>query len=249
MGNKTPNLNLPLIDVTNSEDLQLKFIEFVASICGVDNASALSILDSVVSSNTEKIKNLKSGKQDLLTPGENITIVGNVISSTGGVKEEDVMNIVNANSEQTNTLDIGTSETFDGTSDNQIPTSKAVAGLMASAGGGSKLYRHTITFSTGSGYSSGCGTIINNSSEAFTIQSLISFIITNGIIPGTSFGRDISISNKVRISSYLNTIGSSNLQAKATEFTLKIDENNIISVSTDGMGFAISKINDTVTEL
>ena len=91
MRNRTPNLNLPLIDVTNSEDLQLKF---VASICGVDNASALSILDSVVSSNTEKIKNLKSGKQDLLTAGENITIVGNVISSTGGVNEETVKNIV-----------------------------------------------------------------------------------------------------------------------------------------------------------
>ena len=91
---KTPNLNLPLIDVTNSEDLQLKFIEFVASICGVDNASALSILDSIVSSNTEKIKTLKSTKQDLLTAGENITIVGNVISSTGGINEETVRNIV-----------------------------------------------------------------------------------------------------------------------------------------------------------
>ena len=41
--------------------------------------------------------------------------------------KEDVMEIVENNTEQTDTLDIGTSGTFDATSDEQIPTSKAVS--------------------------------------------------------------------------------------------------------------------------
>lgn len=61
-----------------------------------------------------------------------------------GVNEEDVMDIIENNAEQTNTLAIGTSETFDATSDEQIPTSKAVSDLMKNAGGGSTLYKHTI---------------------------------------------------------------------------------------------------------
>ena len=44
-----------------------------------------------------------------------------------GVSEEDVINIIKNNAEQTNTLDIGTSETFNTTNDEQIPTSKAVS--------------------------------------------------------------------------------------------------------------------------
>ena len=44
----------------------------------------------------------------------------------GGVSEEDVMDIIENNAEQTSTMTIGTSATFNGTSDNQIPTSKAV---------------------------------------------------------------------------------------------------------------------------
>lgn len=61
-----------------------------------------------------------------------------------GVSEEDVMEIVEKNAEQTDTLDVGTSATFDATSDEQIPTSKAVSNLMASAGG---LYTQYLKFS------------------------------------------------------------------------------------------------------
>ena len=50
-----------------------------------------------------------------------------------GVSEEDVMNIIENNAEQTNTLDVGISATFDATSDDQIPTSKAVAEMVTDA--------------------------------------------------------------------------------------------------------------------
>lgn len=43
-----------------------------------------------------------------------------------GVSEEDVMDIIEKNAEQTTEIPIGKSETFDATSDEQIPTSKAV---------------------------------------------------------------------------------------------------------------------------
>lgn len=50
-----------------------------------------------------------------------------------GVSEEDVMDIIENNAEQTNTLDVGTSATFNPESDKQIPTSKAVAEMVTDA--------------------------------------------------------------------------------------------------------------------
>lgn len=47
-----------------------------------------------------------------------------------GASEEDVMDIIENNAEQTDTIDIGTSATFDTTSDEQIPTTKAVQTMI-----------------------------------------------------------------------------------------------------------------------
>lgn len=51
------------------------------------------------------------------------------------LNKSELLPIIEENAEKTSTLDIGTSATFNPESDEQIPTSKAVAGLMASAGG------------------------------------------------------------------------------------------------------------------
>lgn len=48
----------------------------------------------------------------------------------GGINEEDVMNIIEENAEQTSELAIGTSETFDAESDEQVPTSKAITNAI-----------------------------------------------------------------------------------------------------------------------
>ena len=61
------------------------------------------------------------------------------------LNKNDLIPTIEANAEKTSTLDIGTSATFDATNDKQIPTSKAVAGLMASAGGGSTTPQIMIT--------------------------------------------------------------------------------------------------------
>lgn len=99
-----------------------------------------------------------------------------------GVSEEDVMDIIENNAEQTDTLDIGTSATYDATSDNQIPTSKAVSDLMASAGGGSKLYRHIITIKNTAQLTKYMITleIINNSNVAFDLAKLSQYLYDNG---------------------------------------------------------------------
>ena len=49
-----------------------------------------------------------------------------ILNNTGGVDEEDVLNIIESNSEQVSELSIGTSVSFNGKDDEQIPTSKAV---------------------------------------------------------------------------------------------------------------------------
>lgn len=256
MGNKTPNLNLPLIDVTNFEDLQLKFIEFVASICGVDNASALSILDSIVSSNTEQIRNLNSTKQNLLIPGENITIdENNVISGVGGVNEEDVMDIIENNAEQTDTLEIedateigiGTSETFDATSDEQIPTSKAVSDLMAGAGG-DKLYKHYLFLrasSSGMYFDVPC-IIVNRDSSPFTYTTLNNYLATSGTIrPLDSY---VFESKQLFIISTIQT-GSPYPEISCKKMSFTISENDFTTSISGWLTGTIMSMTDYVVEI
>lgn len=49
-----------------------------------------------------------------------------ILNNNGYVDEEDVLNIIENNSEQVSELSIGTSVSFNGKDDEQIPTSKAV---------------------------------------------------------------------------------------------------------------------------
>ena len=53
---------------------------------------------------------------------------------SGGVDEEEVVEILSNNAELVEELDIGTSETIDVTSDNQVPTSKAVSEYVKNNG-------------------------------------------------------------------------------------------------------------------
>lgn len=54
-----------------------------------------------------------------------------------GVSEEDVMEIVEDNSQEVDTISIGSSNNYDITSDNEIPTTKAVKTMLGNVGGGS----------------------------------------------------------------------------------------------------------------
>jgi hypothetical protein len=55
----------------------------------------------------------------------------------GGVEAEDVMNIIEENSQEVDTLRIGTSASYDETSDNEVPTTKAVKTMLDNVDGGS----------------------------------------------------------------------------------------------------------------
>ena len=236
------NLKLPLINVNNAEDLKKTFIDYVKMISGVDTSSALQILDRVIT-------DLQTTKQDKLTAGENITIVGNVISGQGGVEEEDVMDIIENNAEQTNTLDVGTSATFDATSDEQIPTSKAVAGLMASAGGsgGSKLYLHQIKFKINATTNPFYVFISNSISTPFTTNSFNTYMSTNNLkIP---FNGSMYYNSKICIGEYI--FYNAGVKARFGTIENTIVDNNINStVSVTEHGFHSSSVqSDTVVEL
>jgi hypothetical protein len=54
-------------------------------------------------------------------------------ANSGGVGEEEVMQIIEENSAQTETLNIGTSDSYDETSDSEVPTTKAVKTMLGTA--------------------------------------------------------------------------------------------------------------------
>lgn len=78
--------------------------------------------------------------QPKLTPGNNITIEDNVISATGGVESDDVLNIIEENASQVDSMTVGTADNYDTTSDTQIPTTKAVKAIVDSGSSGLTLY-------------------------------------------------------------------------------------------------------------
>ena len=110
---------------------------------GVDEEEVVEILNN----NAELVEELDIGTVSSFDENnDNQVPTSKAVSEyvkNNGVNENDVLDIIQDNSEETSALDveeateiaIGTSATFDATSDEQIPTSKAVAGLMASAGG------------------------------------------------------------------------------------------------------------------
>lgn len=257
---QTTNLKLPLINVNNAEDLKKTFIDYVKMISGVDDSSALQILDRV-------IKDLQTTKQDTLTAGENITIVDNVISGQGGVEEEDVMEIIENNAEQTNTLDVGTSATFDATSDEQIPTSKAVSDLMASAGGGSggsKLYIHNIVseYKTVDPTGRICLTLINDSAEVLDKWSKVGLALYNlghtSEAKGKMCNGIIVIKNSdgviTKIRNIVNVFGSSSGGMQGSVYVTELEQNedgkNVITKITSTSSVPSPNIvSDTVIEL
>ena len=119
---------------------------------GVDEEEVVEILNN----NAELVEELDIGTVNSFDENnDNQVPTSKAVSEyvkNNGVNENDVLDIIENNSEEITTLEveeateisIGTSATFDATSDEQIPTSKAVSDLMKNAGGGSTLYKHTI---------------------------------------------------------------------------------------------------------
>lgn len=174
-----------------------------------------------------------------------------------GVNEEDVMNIINENAEQTDTLEIdeateigiGTSETFNAESDEQVPTSKAVSDFVASAGGG-KLYEHYITlrsmiYDSPRDFNA---TIICNINEPFTLETLIAYYNQLGITMAPIHNYESSYNDKIFYLDYITI--SSNLNVMRTNMGLSLSNENTISINTSTVSSKITKlISDTVTEL
>ena len=84
--------------------------------------------------------------KSLMIPTENEHLVNKkyvdetVANAGGGVNADEVLEIIESNSEEADTLKIGTSTNYDVTSDNEIPTTKAVASMIgASSGSGGGL--------------------------------------------------------------------------------------------------------------
>ena len=164
-----------------------------------------------------------------------------------GVSEKVVMDIIENNAEQTDTLDVGTSTTFDATSDEQIPTSKAVSDLMASAGGGSKLYRHIISFNvTYNNSSIPCNCIIENYEEnAYDTTTLLNYLSEQSlpVISGHAYSE-----NQIYTCTHIsNSSGSLRGTIRGMKFTLN-DDNSISISGIKSMG-SIVQFEDKVTEL
>lgn len=183
----------------------------------------------------------KANKADTYTKTE---VDEKVANAGGGINSEDVMNIIEENSEQTTTLEveeateiaIGTSATFNPESDEQVPTSKAVAEVVASAGGGSKLYRHDITIRDNTTSSNGVITLsITNSDETpFTKTTLIQYLYNNGYNDSYSKSYPANGGRK-STDQYLHTVG---LYASSST-------DNYIRVTNSYLKYATETINET----
>ena len=94
---------------------------------------------ATITPNKIELNGTEGGAASILLDGKPVALQENIPTKLSqleqdvesGVSEEDVINIIKNNAEQTNTLDIGTSSTFDTTSDEQIPTSKAVVNIIS----------------------------------------------------------------------------------------------------------------------
>ena len=75
-------------DALETKVNQIDFEDLKTTVGKKATQEALEIVATQVNTNTSDIADLKSGKQDALTAGSNITIEGNVISATGGVSSE-----------------------------------------------------------------------------------------------------------------------------------------------------------------
>ena len=163
-----------------------------------------------------------------------------------GINADDVLEIIEENAEQTSELDIGTSETFDGTSDNQIPTSKAVAEAVASAGGG-KLYEHRISYIVSYNNASiFCRQqIINNYAEPYNSTTILDYLSIKSI--GVCSPIEY-YNNEIYTSPFL-TNSSGVLRAKIEGLKISLAEDNTISIKGIESQGSVSQFEDVVTEL
>lgn len=120
----SPNL-ISLLGIASSAYNQrfIEFIDFKGKKIYRFRAEAQDVNELLDSMVVEEL-------QRKLTAGNNITIEDNVISATGGVESEDVLNIIEENASQVDSMTVGTSDNYDTTSDTQVPTTKAVQTMI-----------------------------------------------------------------------------------------------------------------------
>lgn len=103
-----------------------------------ENALLLSKIENLILKDTELVnqivalENTKADKTEIPTRLSQLEIDMEL-----GVNEDDVLDIVESNSQQVDTISIGSSNNYDITSDNEIPTTKAVNTMLGNVGGGS----------------------------------------------------------------------------------------------------------------
>ena len=83
-------------DALEAKVNQIDFEDLKTTVGKKATQEALEIVTTQVNTNTSDIADLKSGKQNALTAGSNITIEGNVISATGGVSSEQLTELQTA---------------------------------------------------------------------------------------------------------------------------------------------------------
>lgn len=179
------------------------------------------------------------------------------------LNKSELLPIIEENAEKTSTLDIGTSATFDATSDEQIPTSKAVSNLMASAGGGSKLYEHNIKVRLGNPAANIAPkdmifkiTTINK--EPYDISYILNYLntwisncvafsgsilyFTNGYIKNNNYG-------SVNLTVYFLCDGNNADDTFGYHMNQSINSGEIFTTTDSNSGAFISNFNDNVIEL
>lgn len=181
--------------------------------------------------------------------------VDNLIANLDiGVNEEDVMDIIEENAEQTDTLDIGTSETFDAESDEQVPTSKAVSDFVASAGGG-KLYLHNVQLNVGDNITEVVVQITNNISEPFTSDTFIQWLSNYHYNNDTklNYNHIYRGTNELIEKSGIYYYSSTQVVTPQVKFKFTITEGEVSAISYTNMNAKMNItqvfISDTVTEL
>ena len=170
------------------------------------------------------------------------------IFNNAGMQEEEVIDIIGNNTLTTSELDIGTSETFDSTSDNQVPTSKAVSDLMKNAGGGSKLYLHIIKISPQSKAYYYYLNLTCNRSEPFDIDSLKTFLTDKKAI--RVIGECSTTLTKIPENvAYIEVSSSGKFLITVNEAQYTILEDNSIQCTKYQYTLNVSSITDSCYEL
>lgn len=154
-----------------------------------------------LSSANIRIAELETNKADKTEIPTKLSQLEQDIEMGDGVSEEQVMEIIEENSEQVGEYNIGTSENYDVESDNEIPTTKAVADIVSKNSGNSEhvvaksitikdedavtTYTHNLEIYVDTSYGYGYeayileGTIENDNPAQITKETFLEYVMNN----------------------------------------------------------------------